>query len=116
MSVKLFVGNLPYHVTSEDLEDLFRPVGEVISSHVITDRATGRSRGFGFVEMDSPQAAQAAIEQLHDREFEGRTLVVNEAKPRPERSDRGFGQNRGGDRRDRGRRPPRRSFGRGPRW
>lgn len=116
MSVKLFVGNLPYHVTSGDLEDLFRPVGEVISSNIITDRATGRSRGFGFVEMDSPQAAQAAIQQLNDREFEGRNLVVNEAKPRPERSDRGFGQDRGGDSRDRGRRQPGRGSGRGPRW
>lgn len=116
MSVKLFVGNLPYNLTSEDLEDLFRPIGEVISSQVITDRATGRSRGFGFVEMDSPEAAQAAIEQLNDREFEGRNLVVNEAKPRPERSDRGFGQNRGGGHRDRGRRPPGRGSGRGPRW
>ena len=116
MSVKLFVGNLPYHVTSGDLEDLFRPLGEVISSNVITDRATGRSRGFGFVEMDSPEAAQAAIQQLHDREYEGRKLVVNEAQPRPERSDRGFGQDRrgGGYGRDRHRSP--RDSGRGNRW
>jgi RNA recognition motif-containing protein len=116
MSVKLYVGNLPYNISSEDLEDLFRPIGEVVSSNIITDRATGRSRGFGFVEMESPEAAQAAIEQLNDREFEGRNLVVNEAKPRPERSDRGFGQGRGGGHHDRGRRPPRRDSGRGPRW
>ena len=116
MSVKLFVGNLPYHVTSGDLEELFTPVGEVLSSNIVTDRGTGRSRGFGFVEMASPQAAQAAIEQLHDREFEGRNLVVNEAKPRPERSDRGFGQDRSGGHRDRRRPPSRRGPGRGPRW
>lgn len=116
MSVKLFVGNLPHHVTSEDLEDLFSPVGEVFSSTVITDRATGRSRGFGFVEMGSPQAAQAAIEQLHDREFEGRNLVVNEARPRPDRFERGPGPGRGGEYRDRGRRPPRHGSRRGPRW
>jgi RNA recognition motif-containing protein len=116
MSVKLFVGNLPYHVTSEDLEDLFRPIGEVISSNIITDRATGRSRGFGFLEMDSPEAAQAAIQQLNDREFEGRNLVVNEAKPKPERSDRGFGQERRGEHRDRSRRQPRRGSSRRPRW
>jgi len=91
MSVKLFIGNLSHNVTSEDLEDLFGQIGEVVSSNVITDRITGRSRGFGFVEMASPEVAQAAIQQLHDREFEGRNLVVNEAKPRPERFDRGFG-------------------------
>lgn len=118
MSVKLFVGNLPYHVTSGDLESLFTPIGEVLSSQVVTDRATGRSRGFGFVEMDSPEAAQAAIEQLHDREYEGRNLVVNEARPRPERSDRGFGfsqDRRGGGHGgggNRSRRQPRRE----PRW
>jgi cold-inducible RNA-binding protein len=116
MSVKLFVGNLPYHVTSGDLEDLFRPVGEVISSNIITDRATGRSRGFGFVEMSSPEAAQAAIQQLHDREFEGRKLVVNEAQPRPERSDRGFGQDRRGDSFDRGRHRPNRGSSGRRRW
>jgi cold-inducible RNA-binding protein len=117
MSIKLFVGNLSYNVTSDDLEDLFRPLGEVISSNVVTDRVTGRSRGFGFVEMETSEAAQAAIEQLNDREYEGRNLVVNEAKPRPERSDRGFGgQDRGGDRRGRDRRPPSRGSNRGPRW
>jgi len=116
MSVKLFVGNLPYHVTSEDLGDLFKPVGEVISSNIITDRVTGRSRGFGFVEMSSPEAAQAAIQQLHDREFEGRTLVVNEAKPKPERFDRGLSPNRRSQRHDRGRyRPHHGSSGR-HRW
>lgn len=127
MSVKLFVGNLPYNVTSDDLEDLFRQVGEVVSSNIITDRATGRSRGFGFVEMASPEAAQAAIEQLNDREFEGRNLVVNEARPRPERFDGGFGSERGsGGGHGRGgsgsggggggSRRPRRGFDRGPRW
>jgi len=120
MSVKLFVGNLSYNVTSEDLEDLFRQVGEVLSSNVITDRVTGRSRGFGFVEMASSEAAQAAIEQLNDREFEGRNLVVNEARPRPERSDSGFGSNRSGGGYGRGGggggRRPRRGSDRSPRW
>lgn len=121
MSVKLFVGNLSYNVTSDDLEDLFSPIGEVISSNVVMDRVTGRSRGFGFVEMESAEAAQAAIQQLHDRELEGRNLVVNEAKPRPERSDRGgFGGDRrgGGGGRGGDRRPPNRGSNRdrGPRW
>jgi RNA recognition motif-containing protein len=116
MSVKLFVGNLSYSVTSEDLEDLFTPVGEVLSSNIVTDRDTGRSRGFGFVEMASPEAAQAAIEQLHDREVEGRNLVVSEARPRPERSDRGFSQNRRGGYGDQGRRQSPRGSNRGPRW
>jgi RNA recognition motif-containing protein len=120
MSVKLFVGNLAYNVTSEDLEDLFGQIGEVVSTNVITDRATGRSRGFGFVEMVSPEAAQAAIQQLNDREFEGRNLVVNEARPRPERFDSGFGsERRGGYGRGGsggGRRPRRNQPDRPPRW
>ncbi|MBI3950249.1 MAG: RNA-binding protein [Acidobacteria bacterium] len=123
MSVKLFVGNLAYNVTSEDLEDLFRQVGEVVSTNVITDRVTGRSRGFGFVEMASPEAAQAAIQQLNDREFEGRNLVVNEARPRPERFEGGFGSERGGGGHGRGgsgggggRRPRRGGPDRPPRW
>lgn len=123
MSTKLFVGNLSPNVTSEDLEDLFGQIGEVISSNVITDRVTGRSRGFGFVEMESVETAQAAIEQLHDREFEGRHLVVNEARPRQPRSEgrssewRGSsGRGGGGSRRGAGGRRPRRDSDRSPRW
>jgi RNA recognition motif-containing protein len=115
MSVKLYVGNLPYSVTSQDLEDLFRPFGPVLSSHVITDRVTGRSRGFGFVELASTEAAEAAIAQLNQREYEGRTLIVNEARPRPERPTNQFGYDRGSGPARGGRRPPRGS-GRSPRW
>ncbi|RMG52899.1 MAG: RNA-binding protein [Acidobacteria bacterium] len=114
MSTKLFVGNLSYEVTSEELDDLFSQVGEVVSSYIVTDRITGRSRGFGFVEMVSAELAQAAIEQLHGQEFRGRNLVVNEAKPRPDRPRGGpdpyrpgGGRGRGGGGRRRSSRPPR---------
>ena len=90
MSTKLYVGNLSYTVTSGELDELFSEVGEVVASNVITDRETGRSRGFGFVEMDSPSAAQAAIERFNGREFQGRNLVVNEARPRVPRPDNSF--------------------------
>ncbi|MDW8241478.1 MAG: RNA-binding protein [Acidobacteriota bacterium] len=118
MSTKLFVGNLSPNVTSEDLEDLFTQIGEVVSSNVITDRVTGRSRGFGFVEMASSETAQAAIQQLHDREFEGRRIVVNEARPRQPRSEVRSGEWRGGGggRRGSGGRRPRRDSPRSPRW
>lgn len=85
MSMRLYVGNLPRHVTTDDLNDLFGQVGQVVSSHIMTDRATGEPRGFGFVVMISPEAAQAAIQQLHDRNFEGRNLIVNVAKVKQER-------------------------------
>lgn len=123
MSTKLYVGNLPYNVTSADLDDLFGEVGEVVSSHIITDRDTGRSRGFGFVEMDSPTAAQAAIERFNGQEFQGRNLVVNEARPRAPHADRGFHRDyddRVGDERPRGgrggRSRSRDRFERPPRW
>jgi RNA recognition motif-containing protein len=91
---KLYVGNLTYGVSDSDLEQLFAPFGTVQSAQVIQDRATGRSKGFGFVEMDTDAQAQAAIEGLHDQEHEGRRLTVNEARPR---EDRGWGQGgRGG--------------------
>jgi RNA recognition motif-containing protein len=91
---KLYVGNLSFSVTDADLEDLFAPFGEVRSAQVVVDRQTGRSRGFGFVEMGADSAAQAAIDALHDQEHGGRRLTVNEAKPREDRG--GGGGGRGG--------------------
>ena len=88
---KLYVGNLSFSVTDADLEDLFAPFGEVRSAQVVVDRQTGRSRGFGFVEMGADAAAQAAIDALHDQEHGGRRLTVNEAKPREDRGGGGGG-------------------------
>jgi len=95
---KLYVGNLTYGVNDSDLEQLFAPFGTVQSVQVIQDRETGRSKGFGFVEMDTEAQAQAAIEGLHDREHDGRRLTVNEAKPREDRGGGGYGggRSRGG--------------------
>jgi RNA recognition motif-containing protein len=93
MGKKIFVGNLSFNTTSADLETLFSEVGHCESAAVITDRATGRSRGFGFVEMSSSAEAQQAIETLNGREVGGRTLNVSEAK---ERSSGGGGDRRGG--------------------
>jgi RNA recognition motif-containing protein len=98
---KLYVGNLPFQATGSDLEELFAEFGEVQSAQVIEDRETGRSRGFGFVEMASEHAAQAAIDELHDQEYGGRRLTVNEAKPREPRASSGYGG--GGYGSDRGR-------------
>lgn len=94
MSVKkLYVGGLPYAVSDRQLEELFSEHGAVESARVITDRMTGRSRGFGFVEMSSDEEAQAAIESLNGKELDGRTLTVNEAR---ERAPRGVGGGGGG--------------------
>jgi RNA recognition motif-containing protein len=93
---KLYVGNLSFSVTNADLEDLFAPFGEVRSAQVVEDRQTGRSRGFGFVEMTSDADALAAIDALHDQEHGGRRLTVNEAKPREDRGGGGSGGYRGG--------------------
>ena len=95
MSTKLYVGNLSFGVTSDDLHEHFAQAGTVESAKVVEDRDTGRSRGFGFVEMASSEEAQAAIEQFNGQDFEGRNLVVNEARPREEG---GGGGNRGGGR------------------
>jgi RNA recognition motif-containing protein len=92
MGKKLYVGNLAYSVTSEALEQMFLEFGTVISAQVIQDRETGRSKGFGFVEMQTEEAAQQAISGMHDRDFGGRALTVNEAKPR----EGGGGGSRGG--------------------
>ena len=88
MGNKLYVGNLPYGTMESELEQHFAQAGEVVDVAIITDRETGRSRGFGFVEMADEAAAQAAIEQLDGQELSGRPLKVAEAKPRRERSDR----------------------------
>jgi cold-inducible RNA-binding protein len=94
MGKKLYVGNLTYDMTSSMLESLFAAHGTVESAEVIQDRATGRSKGFGFVEMSSDQEAQAAIAALNGKDNNGRALTVNEAKPREPRS--GGGGGRGG--------------------
>jgi RNA recognition motif-containing protein len=91
---KLYVGNLGYNVGNSDLEKLFAPFGTVQSAQVIEDRESGRSKGFGFVEMGSDQEAQAAIQGLNGQDHEGRPLTVNEARPREERP--GGGGGRGG--------------------
>ena len=84
---RVFVGGLPYSVSDAQLSELFAPHGTVESAHVITDQMTGRSRGFGFVEMSTVEEAEAAVEALNGIQLEGRTLTVNEAKPRPPRRD-----------------------------
>jgi cold-inducible RNA-binding protein len=91
---KLYVGNLGFEVSNTDLDNLFASFGTVQSAQVITDRETGRSKGFGFVEMGSDQEAQAAIQGLNGQEHDGRSLTVNEARPREERA--GGGGGRGG--------------------
>src|SRR5690242_3727366 len=91
MGSKLYVGNLSYNVSSSDLEQLFSQHGTVQSAEVIADRETGRSKGFGFVEMGSDQEAQAAITALNGQEHDGRALTVNEAKPRENRPRGGGG-------------------------
>jgi RNA recognition motif-containing protein len=91
MSIKLYVGNLAFQTSSEDLQELFSQAGTVESASVIEDRETGRSRGFGFVEMASNEDGQKAIEQFNGKEFNGRNLNVNEAKPREDRGGRGGG-------------------------
>ena len=95
MGKKLYVGNLSYDVDSSALQDLFSPHGTVDSAQIITDRDTGRSKGFGFVEMASDEEAQAAIAALNGQEHNGRALTVNEAKPREDRP-RGGGGGGGG--------------------
>src|SRR5215467_10078995 len=94
MGKKLYVGNLPYSVGDSELEQMFTAHGTVQSAQVIMDRDTGRSKGFGFVEMGSDQEAQAAIQAMNGKEVDGRALTVNEAKPREDRG--GGGGGRGG--------------------
>lgn len=89
--MKLYVGKLPYKTTDQDLSDLFGQIGEVLSATVIIDRDTGRSKGFGFVEMSNDQDAQTAIQQLNNSSLEGRSIVVNEANERREPGTGGGG-------------------------
>jgi cold-inducible RNA-binding protein len=102
MGKRLYVGNLPYSVGSSDLEALFKAHGSVVSAEVVADRDTGRSKGFGFVEMGTDQEAAAAIAALNGQQNDGRALTVNEARPREERTGGrgggrgGFGGGRGG--------------------
>src|SRR6267143_1348618 len=117
MGTKLYVGNLSFRTTSEELRDAFAAAGTVESASVIEDRDTGRSRGFAFVEMATPEEASKAIEEFNGKDFGGRNLTVNEAKPRADRGGGGGGRGygggggRGGDRGgDRG------GFDREPRW
>ena len=100
--MKLYVGNLSFQTSSEDLQQLFAQAGTVESASVVEDRETGRSRGFGFVEMATKEEGEAAIQQFNGKEFNGRNLNVNEARPREDRGGRGgggrggYGGNRGG--------------------
>ncbi len=96
MSMKLYVGNLAFKTSSEDLQQLFAQAGTVESASVVEDRDTGRSRGFGFVEMASKEEGEAAIAQFNGKEFNGRNLTVNEARPREDRGNRGGGGAVGG--------------------
>src|SRR5215210_225230 len=91
MSMKLYVGNLSFQTSSEDLQQLFAQAGTVESASVVEDRETGRSRGFGFVEMSSSEEGQAAIQQFNGKEINGRSLTVNEARPRENRGGGGGG-------------------------
>ena len=93
--MNIYVGNLPFETTEESLEVAFTEYGEVTSARVITDRYTGRSRGFGFVEMGNNDEAEAAIRALNGNDFNGRALTVNEARPREDRGDGGGGRSSG---------------------
>ena len=115
MSMKLYVGNLSFQTSTNDLQQLFAQAGTVESAAIIEDRDTGRSRGFGFVEMASKEDGQKAIEQFNGKDLNGRNLNVNEAKPREDRGNRGGGRGGFGRNGDSGR-----NFGggndRAPRW
>ena len=95
MANKLYIGNLPYNTTSEELQQTFSQAGNVVEAVVMMDKMTGRSRGFGFVTMGSDEDAQKAIEMFNGKDFGGRAIVVNEARPKEERAPRsdrgGFG-------------------------
>lgn len=98
MGKKLYVGNLPFTATDDSLMDMFQQVGQVESAKVITDRDTGRSKGFGFVEMSTDQEAEQAITKFNGVDFEGRSLTVNEARPMAPREGGGGGRGPGGGR------------------
>ena len=96
MAMKLYVGNLSFQTSSEELQQLFSQAGTVESASVVEDRDTGRSRGFGFVEMASKEDGEKAIQQFNGTDLNGRNLTVNEARPREDRGNRGGGGGRGG--------------------
>ena len=96
MEKKLYIGGLSYNTTDAGLKDAFSQAGEVVSATVITDKMSGRSRGFGFVEMATEEDAKKAIDMWNGKELDGRTLIVNEAKPREDRPRRTGGFDRGG--------------------
>ena len=100
MEAKLYVGNLPYTTTEDDLRSLFAQAGTVKSVSLITDRESGRSKGFGFVEMESQEEAEKAISMLHGSDLNGRALTVNIARPREERPRRSYNQGGGGGNRN----------------
>lgn len=103
MGTKLFVGGLPWATTDDALQSFFAAAGTVTSAKVIVDKMTGKSRGFGFVEMSTPEEAQKAVNELNGKDLDGRQIIVNEAKPMEPRSGGqggGHGGFRGGDRRD----------------
>jgi len=89
MGTKLYVGGIAYKTSEEGLKNAFAQAGAVVSASIVIDRMSGRSRGFGFVEMGSPEEAQAAIDMWHEKELDGRKLIVNEARPMQERAPRG---------------------------
>ncbi len=93
--MNIYVSNLNFRTKNDSFQELFEQYGEVSSAHIVTERETGRSRGFGFVEMPDDEQARKAIETLNNTDFEGKTITVNEARPKTERPDRG-GFNRGG--------------------
>jgi cold-inducible RNA-binding protein len=101
MNTKLFVGNLDFKVTENDLQDAFAAYGTVVETNLVTDRATARPRGFAFITMSSPEEAQKAIDAMNGKELGGRALNVNIARPREERSGGGGRGGYGGGRRDR---------------
>lgn len=94
--MNIFIGSLPFSLHEDELKEFFEEFGEVTSAKIITDKFTGRSKGFGFVEMPDEEAAKKAIEELNGAEVGGRTIVVNKAEERKERSKSGFGGGRGG--------------------
>ena len=96
MPTRLFVGNINHDATENDLQDHFAGAGTVVSVNIIQDKFTGKSRGFGFVEMSSQEEAQKAISNFHQKDFQGRPLTVNEARPREDRPSRDGGGYRGG--------------------
>ncbi|MFO1519020.1 MAG: RNA-binding protein [bacterium] len=95
MAKKLYVGSLPYSTTETELRELFEPFGSIESVRIISDKFTGRSKGFGFVEFSDDEAAEKAIQEVNGKELDGRSLVVNEARPE-EKRERGFGGGGGG--------------------